>query len=513
MSGADPPAMAGNPRDGPRPEVSRTVESRASCPPAFPPPAAPAAPGATSRIASSEHVVATKAAQSAAGATGLASSSGHSGSTGAQHASPQDPEASGWDVLMGAVNLELKRSEPAAPNTTPTAAATTAAAAATTIASDTAKHRSTVAASSAPSSSPSAMVRGCGASERGPRGAPPPDGPCAGRRTDAYFGNRDIVAACRALRTLPHVPVDDAPGSGSAPVAVGAGAVSLPGFSMTKNVAAPTDNSAVTVGASREPPAAAVAPPSAVAATGPPRIRMIDFVRMPESTTPPPPVAPSVSPPPPPPLRPPSPAGPTARNIYAGAAVPTVPAAASAAVTATTATPSPDLAHAAASAASKTGAAPPGRKTPLAAANPRAARSKTVRSKAAKSMVAKTKAKAPKAPKAPKPKKRKKDWWVRRGPPGQSSFKGVCITPAGTWRAVIYVDRKQKYLGVFDSEFDAARAYDAAARVHCPGSQLNNPDQIERELYELSAADGKPFATAGAEPPPERPRPPPPPSP
>ncbi|CAN0549575.1 unnamed protein product, partial [Ectocarpus sp. 8 AP-2014] len=228
--------------------------SRASSPPAFPPPpGAAAAPGATSRVASSGHDVAAKAAQSAAGATGRASSSGHRGGVGAQHASPQDHEASGWDVLMGAVNLELKRSEPAAPNTTVAAAATNTAAVATS-ASDTAQHRSTVAASVAPSSSPSAMVRGCGASERGPRGAPPPDGSCAGGRTDAYFGNREIVAACRALRTLPHVPVDDAPGSGSAPAAVGAGAVSLPGFSMTKNVAAPTDN-AVTVEPSQEPPA------------------------------------------------------------------------------------------------------------------------------------------------------------------------------------------------------------------------------------------------------------------
>ncbi|CAN0541235.1 unnamed protein product, partial [Ectocarpus sp. 8 AP-2014] len=57
MSGASPPAMTGNLRDGPRPQVSRsgtTIESRASSPPAFPPPpGAAAAPGATSRVASS----------------------------------------------------------------------------------------------------------------------------------------------------------------------------------------------------------------------------------------------------------------------------------------------------------------------------------------------------------------------------------------------------------------------------------------------------------------------------
>lgn len=88
----------------------------------------------------------------------------------------------------------------------------------------------------------------------------------------------------------------------------------------------------------------------------------------------------------------------------------------------------------------------------------------------------------------------------RRGPRGQSRFKGVCITRAGKWRAVIYIGRKQKYLGVFDSEFDAARAYDAAALEHfAEGAKLNFPDGIEQQLNDISSGvSGRPFSTAGA---------------
>ena len=87
----------------------------------------------------------------------------------------------------------------------------------------------------------------------------------------------------------------------------------------------------------------------------------------------------------------------------------------------------------------------------------------------------------------------------RRGPRGQSRFKGVCITRAGKWRAVIYIGRKQKYLGVFDSEFDAARAYDASALQHfAQGAKLNFPDGIEEQLHDLSNGGRTPYPTAGA---------------
>lgn len=63
-----------------------------------------------------------------------------------------------------------------------------------------------------------------------------------------------------------------------------------------------------------------------------------------------------------------------------------------------------------------------------------------------------------------------------RGPKGYSQYRGVCITRTGKWRSVIYVQRKQHYLGVFDSEIEAAQAYDRAAiRFFGNAGKLNFP--------------------------------------
>lgn len=54
----------------------------------------------------------------------------------------------------------------------------------------------------------------------------------------------------------------------------------------------------------------------------------------------------------------------------------------------------------------------------------------------------------------------------RRGPVGASVYKGVCVTRGDKWRSVIYVNGRQLYLGTFNSEVEAAKEYDLAAKMY-----------------------------------------------
>lgn len=57
---------------------------------------------------------------------------------------------------------------------------------------------------------------------------------------------------------------------------------------------------------------------------------------------------------------------------------------------------------------------------------------------------------------------------------GKSKYRGVSPY-RGRWRAVIYKDKKQKLIGTFDSETDAARAYNEEARkLFCDYAVLND---------------------------------------
>jgi hypothetical protein len=58
-----------------------------------------------------------------------------------------------------------------------------------------------------------------------------------------------------------------------------------------------------------------------------------------------------------------------------------------------------------------------------------------------------------------------------------SSFKGVSLHKPGRWRAVIRANGRQVHLGLFNSEHDAAAAYNAAAVRYF--GEFANPNKIE----------------------------------
>lgn len=68
-----------------------------------------------------------------------------------------------------------------------------------------------------------------------------------------------------------------------------------------------------------------------------------------------------------------------------------------------------------------------------------------------------------------------------------SKFKGVDLH-VGRWRAQIAKDGVRRHLGLFDSEEDAARAYDAAARdLHGEFARLNFPEPGENAAIDIRA--------------------------
>lgn len=77
---------------------------------------------------------------------------------------------------------------------------------------------------------------------------------------------------------------------------------------------------------------------------------------------------------------------------------------------------------------------------------------------------------------------------------GKSAYKGIVVLPNGRYRAKINSDGKRFDLGVYESEYDAVIAYNAAAKVlhgeHCYLNQL--PDNTRNHTRAIEKIEALP---------------------
>lgn len=85
--------------------------------------------------------------------------------------------------------------------------------------------------------------------------------------------------------------------------------------------------------------------------------------------------------------------------------------------------------------------------------------------------------------------------------PRSGRFKGVSRTKNGTWRAVIHAGHKQRHIGIYKTEEEAARAFDAAAfEMHGVFARLNFPRELNSSAKTQCPTKGRRLAAPSAGP-------------